>query len=120
MGVIAAGVPIEAIEQKTMIDIPSSMLDGRSEVYCLEVSGNSMIDAHICDRDIVVIKRQDIANDGEIVVALLEDGSATLKTYRRLKNGKVMLIPANPTMKPMTLDEVTIQGIVVGLMRDMH
>jgi repressor LexA len=120
MGVIAAGIPIEAIEQKTMIDIPSSMLDGRSEVYCLEVSGNSMIDAHICDRDIVVIKRQDIANDGEIVVALLEDGSATLKTYRRLKNGKVMLIPANPTMKPMTLDEVTIQGKVIGLLRDLH
>ena len=120
MGVIAAGIPIEAIEQKTMIDIPSSMLDGRSEVYCLEVSGNSMIDAHICDRDIVVIKRQDIANDGEIVVALLEDGSAPLKTYRRLKNGKVMLIPANPTMKPMTLDEVTIQGKVIGLLRDLH
>lgn len=120
VGVIAAGLPIEAIEQKTMIDIPSNMLDGRGEVYCLEVSGNSMIDAHICDQDIVVIKRQDHANDGEIVVALLEDGSATLKTYRRLKNGKVMLIPANPTMKPMTLDEVTIQGKVIGLLRDMH
>ncbi len=120
VGVIAAGVPIEAIEQKTMIDIPSNMLDGKGEVFCLEVSGNSMIDAHICDRDIVVIKRQDFANDGEIVVALLEDGSATLKTYRRLKNGKVMLIPANQAMKPMTLDEVTIQGKVVGLLRDLH
>lgn len=120
VGVIAAGIPIEAIEQKTMIDVPPGMLDGRSEVYCLEVSGDSMIDAHICDQDIVVIKRQDYANDGEIVVALLHDGSATLKTYRRLKNGKVMLIPANPTMKPMTLDEVTIQGKVIGLMRELH
>lgn len=120
VGVIAAGVPIEAIENKTMIDIPSNMLDGRGEVYCLEVSGESMIDAHICDRDIVVIKKQEYANDGEIIVALLHDGSATLKTYRRLKNGKVMLIPANPNLKPMTLDEVTIQGKVVGLIRELH
>lgn len=120
MGVIAAGIPIEAIEQKTMIDVPPSMLDSRGEVYCLEVSGDSMIEAHICDQDIVVVKRQDYANDGEIVVALLDDGSATLKTYRRLKNGKVMLIPANATMKPMTLDEVTIQGKVIGLMRELH
>lgn len=120
VGVIAAGVPIEAIENSTMIDIPSSMIDGRGEVFCLEVSGESMIEAHICDRDIVVIKKQDQAEDGQIVVALLEDGSATLKTYRRLKNGKVMLIPANSALKPMTLDKVTIQGRVIGVLREMH
>lgn len=119
-GVIAAGVPIEAIEQQTTIDIPSSMLSGRGEVFCLEVSGESMIDAHICDRDIVVIRRQDSADDNDIVVALLEDGSATLKTYRRLKNGKVMLIPANPTLSPITLDKVTIQGKVIGIIRELH
>jgi repressor LexA len=119
-GVIAAGVPIEAIEQPTMIDIPSSMISGRGEVFCLEVSGESMIDAHICDRDIVVIRRQDTANDGDIIVALLEDGSATLKTYRRLKNGRVMLIPANPTMSPITLDKVSIQGKLIGVLRELH
>jgi repressor LexA len=120
VGVIAAGVPIEAIEDTTMIDIPSSMLDGRGEVFCLEVSGDSMIDAHICDRDIVVIRKQDAATDGEIIVALLEDNSATLKTYRRLKNGKVMLIPANSNMTPITLDKVTIQGKVIGIIREIH
>jgi len=119
VGVIAAGLPIEAIENQSMIDLPSRMLDGRGEVYCLEVSGDSMIDAHICDRDIVVIRKQDSADDGEIVVALLDDGSATLKTYRRLKSGKIMLIPANPKMQPIMLDKVTIQGRVIGVVREM-
>jgi repressor LexA len=120
VGVIAAGCPIEAVEQSTTIEIPPSMIDSRGEVYCLEVSGNSMIDEHICDRDIVVIKKQDSAEDGQIVVALLEDGSATLKRYRRLKNGKVMLIPANPTMQPITVDKVTVQGRLIGVIRELH
>ena len=120
VGVIAAGVPIEAIENHMVIDIPPSMIDGRGEVFCLEVSGESMIDAHICDGDIVVIRKQDTADDGQIVVALLEDGSATLKTYRRLKNGKVMLIPANPALKPVTLDKVQVQGRVIGVIRELH
>ena len=120
MGVIAAGIPIEAIENKAMIEVPSDMIDGRGEIYCLEVSGNSMIDAHICDGDIVVIRKQEQADDGQIVVALLSDGSATLKTFRRLKNGKVMLIPANAAMTPMTLDDVTVQGKLVGVLRRYH
>jgi repressor LexA len=113
-------MPIEAIENSTMIEIPHDMIDGRGEVYCLEVSGNSMIDAHICDGDIVVIKKQPQADDGQIVVALLPDGSATLKTYRRMKNGKVLLVPANSTMTPIMLDEVEIQGRLVGVMRRYH
>lgn len=120
VGVIAAGRPIEAIEQASTIDIPPHMIDGRGDVYCLEVSGNSMIDEHICDRDIVVIKKQENAEDGQIVVALLDDGSATLKRYRRLKNGSVMLIPANPSMQPITVDKVTIQGRLIGVIRDLH
>lgn len=120
VGVIAAGMPIEAIENSTMIEIPARMIDGRGEVYCLEVSGDSMIDAHICDGDIVVVRRQDFADNGQIVVALLRDGTATLKTYRRLKNGKVMLIPANPRLTPITVDEVGIQGRVVGVIRELH
>jgi repressor LexA len=120
VGVIAAGVPIEAIENRTMIEIPPSMIRGRNGVFCLEVSGDSMIDAHICDRDLVVVQRQSVADDGEIVVALLEDGSATLKTFRRLKNGKVMLIPANPRLKPITLEKVDIQGKVIGVLRELN
>jgi len=57
--------------------------------------------------------------NGQIVVALLDDGSATLKTYRRLKNGKVMLVPANPKLKPITLDQVSVQGKVIGVIREM-
>ena len=120
VGVIAAGVPIEAIEDVTMIEIPPRLIDGKGEVYCLEVSGESMIDSHICDGDLVVVRKQEIANNGDIVVALLEDGSATLKHYRRLKTGQVMLIPANKRMDPMTLDSVTIQGKVVGIIRELH
>lgn len=121
VGVIAAGMPIEAIERgPVMIDIPSSMIAGRGEVYCLEVNGDSMIEDHICDGDMVVIRKQDTANDGETVVALLDDGTATLKRYRRLKSGKVMLIPANSTLKPITLDGVDIQGKVIGVIRELH
>jgi len=120
VGVIAAGAPIEAVEHTTMIEIPPSMIDGRGEVYCLEVSGDSMIDAHICDGDLAIIRKQDTADDGQIVVALLEDGTATLKKYRRLKNGKIMLIPANPNLAPITLDKVTVQGRLIGIIRDLH
>ncbi|MCI5064996.1 transcriptional repressor LexA [bacterium] len=120
VGTIAAGHPIEAIENTTMIEIPGSMIDSRGEVYCLEVSGDSMIDAHICDGDIVVIKKQEYADNGQIVVALLEDGTATLKTYRKLKGGKVMLIPANASMSPMTLDEVSVQGKLIGVIRELQ
>lgn len=118
LGVIAAGVPLEAIEHARNIEIPSSMSLGHGKVFCLEVSGESMIEAHICDGDIVVVKRQDYAQNGDIVVALLEDGSATLKTFRRLKSGKVMLIPANANMQPLTLDQITIQGKLIGVMRE--
>jgi repressor LexA len=120
VGVIAAGSPIEAIEQSTMIDIPPSMLRTKNEVYCLQVSGNSMIDAHICDGDIVVIEKLSTADDGQIVVAVLDDNTATLKKFRRLKGGKVMLIPENSTMSPITLDKVDIRGRLIGVIRELH
>jgi len=120
VGVIAAGIPIEAVENTTYIDVPPQMLSGKSEIFCLEVSGESMIDAHICDQDVVVIRKQDYAKDGDIVVALLEDGSATLKYFRRLRNGGAMLIPANRSMQPIAVTDVTIQGVVVGVLRYLH
>ncbi len=120
VGVIAAGSPIEAIEDTSVtVDVPPQFFDSRGEIYCLQVSGSSMVDAHIMDGDVVIIKKQDTADDGQIVVALLEDGSATLKTFRRLKGGKILLMPHNPLHKPLTVDKVTIQGRMIGLMREL-
>lgn len=120
VGVIAAGCPIEAIEDTSVtVDVPPQFFDGHGEIYCLQVSGESMIDAHIMDGDVIIVKKQNTADDGQIVVALLEDGSATLKTFRRLKGGKVLLVPHNPQHKPITVDKVTVQGRMIGLMREL-
>lgn len=121
LGIIAAGSPIEAIEDTSvMIDIPPQFLDNRGEIFCLQVTGDSMIDAHIVDGDIIIVRRQDTADNGQIVVAVLEDGAATVKTFRRLKGGKVMLVPHNPTHQPITVDNVTIKGRVIGLIREWN
>jgi len=120
LGLIAAGSPIEAIADTSVtIDIPPQFLDHRGSIYCLQVTGDSMIDAHIMDGDIIIVRQQDTADNGEIVVALLEDNSATVKTFRRLKGGKIMLLPHNPQHKPLTVDHVDIQGRVIGLIREM-
>ncbi len=120
LGLIAAGSPIEAIEDKTVtVDVPPQFFASKGEIYCLQVTGESMIDAHICDGDVIVVKKQETADDGQIVVALLDDNTATVKTLRRLKGGKIMLIPHNPTHQPITVDKVSIQGRVIGLMREI-
>lgn len=119
-GVIAAGRPIEAVEDSSVtVELPMQFVESPGEVFCLQVSGDSMIGAHIVDGDVIIVRRQDNAHDGEIVVALLEDGTSTLKTLRRMKGGKVMLLPHNPRHQPITADNVTIQGRVVGLIREM-
>mgnify|MGYP000857470734 CR=1 FL=1 len=119
-GVIAAGSPIEAIEDSAAtVDVPPQFFHCRGEIFCLQVTGDSMIGAHICDGDLILVRKAQSANDGDIVVALLEDGTATLKTFRRLKGGKVMLVPHNPNHQPITLDKVDIQGVLVGLMREL-
>jgi repressor LexA len=121
LGLIAAGAPIEAIgDTSVYIDIPPQYFDRKRELYCLQVTGDSMIDAHIMDGDVIIVEKKDTAENGQIVVALLDDGTATLKTFRRLKGGKVMLIPHNPTHTPITLDSVSIQGRLVGLIRELH
>jgi len=120
-GLIAAGSPIEAIEdQSVTVDIPPQFLDSRREIYCLQVTGDSMIDAHIMDGDIIIVRKQDTADNGQIVVALLDDGTATLKTFRRLKGGKVLLLPQNPAHQPIKVDNVDIQGRLIGLVREVH
>ena len=119
IGRIAAGVPIEAMENgATQLGVPSSMLSASGEHYALEVKGDSMIEAGIFDGDIVVVRRQDSADSGDIVVALIEDHEATLKRLRR-KGGAIALEAANPAYETRLYrpDQVAIQGKMVGLIR---
>jgi repressor LexA len=118
MGRIAAGVPIEAISQVShSVSVPQSMV-GKGEHYALEVKGDSMIDAGINDGDIVVIRETNVANNGDIVVALVEGHEATLKRFRR--NGSaIALEAANPAYETRVFrdDQVKVQGRLVGLIR---
>lgn len=119
MGRIAAGVPIEAISEVSHhIAVPGSMLSGRESHYALEVKGDSMINAGINDGDVVVIREQDSAQNGDIVVALVEGHEATLKYYRR-KGTMIALEAANPAYETRILpeDKVRVQGRLVGLIR---
>lgn len=118
MGRIAAGTPIAAISEVSHnIAVPQSML-GQGEHYALEVRGDSMIDAGINDGDVVVIRETSIADDGDIVVALVEDEEATLKRFRRSK-GAIALEPANSALTTQVYrdDQVKVQGKLVGLIR---
>lgn len=119
-GRIAAGVPIEAMEDTQMLPVPAALL-GSGEHYALEVSGDSMIEAGIFDGDFALIKRTETARDGEIVVALVRDEEATLK-YLRRENGKIRLDPANAAYDPQiyNANEVQVQGKLAGLLRRYH
>lgn len=119
-GRIAAGVPIEAMETAAMLPVPAALL-GSGEHYALEVSGDSMIEAGIFDGDYALIRRTDVARDGEIVVALVRGEEATLK-YLRRENGRVRLDPANAAYEPQIYEprEVVVQGKLAGLLRRYH
>ena len=119
-GRIAAGVPIEALEGQSMLPVPAALL-GAGEHYALEVSGDSMIEAGILDGDFALIRRTDVARDGEIVVALVRDEEATLK-YLRRANGMIRLDPANSSYEPQIYrpEEVKVQGKLAGLLRRYH
>lgn len=119
MGRIAAGVPIEAISEVSHhIAVPGGMLSGREHHYALEVRGDSMIDAGINDGDVVVIREQSHADNGDIIVALVEGLEATLKRYRR-RDAMIALEAANPAYETRVLreDQVKVQGRLVGLIR---
>jgi repressor LexA len=119
MGRIAAGVPIEAISEISHhVAVPGSMLAGRGNHYALEVKGDSMIEAGINDGDIVVIREQATADNGDIVVALVEDQEATLKRFRR-RGGMIALEAANPAYETRVYADhlVKVQGRLVGLLR---
>jgi repressor LexA len=118
LGKIAAGTPIEALSDPArQIGVPGEMI-GSGEYYCLEVEGDSMIDAGILDGDKVVIRRSEKAENGRIVVALVEGTEVTLKRLRR-RNNSVALEPANPAYETRIFgpDQVQIQGELVGLLR---
>ncbi|MGO4909687.1 transcriptional repressor LexA [Pseudorhodobacter sp. W20_MBD10_FR17] len=119
MGRIAAGVPIEAIQEISHhVAVPGSMLSGKGQHYALEVKGDSMIEAGINDGDIVVIREQTTAENGDIVVALVDDSEATLKRFRRRGN-MIALEAANPVYETRVLPDhqVKVQGRLVGLIR---
>ena len=120
LGRIAAGTPIDAVEDKEPLTIPRFLLGKvRPErVYALRVSGDSMIDEHICDGDIAIIENRTEAKDGEIVVALVDGTHATLKRIYRTGR-EIELRPANSSLEPMKLSasRVRVQGIFRGLLR---
>ena len=116
-GRIAAGTPIEALQGTECFAVPAALL-GAGEHYALEVSGDSMVDEGILDGDFALIRKTDTARDGEIVVALIDEEEATLKTYRREGN-MIRLDPANRSYAPQRYEEsrVRVQGRLAGLIR---
>ena len=119
LGSVAAGSPIEAVEQQETLAIPEDMLPAAGQSYALRVRGNSMIDEQIRDGDYIVVHSRSAARNGETVVALVGGTHATVKKLYREKGGRVRLQPANETMEPIFVDEgdVTVQGVVVGVIR---
>ena len=116
-GRIAAGMPIEALEGQSTLPVPAALL-GPGEHYALEVAGDSMVEVGILDGDYALIRKTDIAREGEIVVALINDEEATLKTYRR-EGQMIRLDPANRNYDPQRYrpEQVRVQGRLAGLLR---
>ena len=117
LGTVAAGLPIEAIEERETVSVPHDMLRPGNN-YVLRVRGNSMVDEQIRDGDFIVVNSRQTAENGEMVVALVDGDSATVKKFYRERE-KIRLQPANAAMEPMIFDEerVQIQGIVVAVIR---
>lgn len=119
LGQVAAGEPIEAVTSGETIAVPNDLLPRRGASYVLKVRGESMIDDHIEDGDFVVVNGRNTADNGEMVIALLNGASATVKRFYREPGGWVRLQPANDRVKPIRAheDDVLIQGVVVGVIR---
>ena len=116
-GRIAAGQPLEAVEDRETISLGDFARGGNS--FVLQVKGNSMVEDHILNGDFIVVEQTQVANPGEIVVALVGGGEATLKRFYREPGGKIRLQPANSEMQPIVVpaSEVKIQGRVIGVLR---
>jgi repressor LexA len=119
LGMVAAGAPIESLAHDETVAVPDDLLPRRGPNYALRVRGQSMIEEHICDGDVVVVHGRDAAENGEMVIALVNGSEATVKKYYREPGGWVRLQPANAAMSPMRFQErdVVIQGVVVGVLR---
>ena len=119
LGRVAAGLPIEAVQDQETLAVPLDMARPGKDNFVLKVEGDSMIDEQIRDGDYIVVASQPTASDGEVVVALVGGDSATVKRLYREPGNRVRLQPANPTMDPIVVDasDVMVQGVVVGLIR---
>ncbi len=118
LGRVAAGSPIEAVDASETIFVPENMI-GRRETYVLQVKGDSMIEEQIRDGDYVIVENRTTADDGEMVIALLDGENVTLKKLYREGHGQVRLQPANARLQPMLVDQdrLRIQGVVIGVLR---
>ena len=117
LGKVAAGNPIEAIENPNeYFSLPKELVPKNHDVFTLEVNGESMINVGIFDGDIVIVKRQNNANNGEIVVAMTDDNEVTLKRFYK-ESDHIRLQPENDFLEPIILNNVTIHGKAVGLYR---
>src|SRR5881628_2749056 len=119
LGQVAAGAPIEALLDNETLTVPEALVGRGGSHYVLKVRGNSMIDEQIRDGDFVVVNEKRSADNGEMVIALIDGTSATVKKFYRERDGRIRLQPANETMNPIYVHEndVSIQGIVVGVLR---
>jgi repressor LexA len=121
LGTVAAGAPIEALAHDEHIAVPEGFLrnGGSGGHYVLRVRGNSMIDEQIRDGDFVVVSERSSADNGEMVIAMLHENAATVKTLYRERDGRIRLQPANETMPPIYVHEndIAIRGVVVGVLR---
>jgi repressor LexA len=118
LGKVAAGIPVEAIEYRESLSL-SSCFGNYEDVFALEVSGDSMIEENICPGDYVVCRAASTAENGDLVVALVEDGEATLKRFYKDK-GRIRLQPANSSYEPIYADNCQIEAVVVGLLRKLR
>lgn len=119
LGTITAGSPIEAIERPNeFFSLPVNLIPLKKEVFTLLVSGDSMINAGIYDDDIVIVQRQNIANNGDIVVAMTDENTVTLKTFYK-EHDYFRLQPENDTLEPIILDNIIILGKAIGLYRKL-
>lgn len=118
LGRVAAGSPIEAIESPETIQVPQEFVRSK-ETFVLKVQGESMIEEHIQDGDLIIVERRETADNGETVVALVNGSDVTVKKFHRDPDGMIRLQPANAKMQPIRVDPdaCAIQGVVVGLLR---
>ncbi|NOZ12683.1 MAG: repressor LexA [Acidobacteria bacterium] len=117
-GWVVAGIPSDVCEFQENIEVPTGLVPNPARTYALRITGDSMIDEHICEGDVVIVEKRDTARDGDIVIALVNGRETTVKRFR--KEGELaVLAPANHSMTPIRvpLVDVEIQGVVIGVVR---